>query len=189
MTMPIEQALEELKKRAQDFAAISDVNKTIKENKDEFIHKWKEVYQYYKYIVDNVEFSGEIWSKATKIITDISIDNPDLEEWIDLAVERAHSKPNPQATRSTDAFDPATISGPIESLITEVNSMQYFDPNNVGDIEWQLREYQQRLMANQNLFDPNVYQSLMDGINASLHKIAVFNDITTSKVEDSIRSM
>ncbi|UKI57577.1 MAG: hypothetical protein L6V81_09750 [Clostridium sp.] len=38
--MPIEQALQELKKYADEFVNVGDAKKAIETNKDEFIHKW-----------------------------------------------------------------------------------------------------------------------------------------------------
>lgn len=86
-------------------------------------------------------------------------------------------------------IDPATISGPIEYLISEVKNMQYWDPEQIGDIEWQLKKYQDLLISHKNLFDPNVYQSLIDDINNLLDKIDRFNSMLNSEAMESIRKM
>ena len=53
--MPIDQALKEFKKYADDFALIGNPEEAIKNNKEEFLHKWTKVNQYYLYIFRNTE--------------------------------------------------------------------------------------------------------------------------------------
>ncbi len=53
--MTVEQALEELKKYAQEFAEIGDAKQAISNNKEEFLHRWSKVNQYYKYVINNTE--------------------------------------------------------------------------------------------------------------------------------------
>lgn len=45
--MPMEQALKELEKYAQKFAQVGDAKQVISTNKDDFLHKWTKVNQYY----------------------------------------------------------------------------------------------------------------------------------------------
>ena len=184
--MPIEQALEELKKYAQEFTQVGDAKQAIATNKDEFLHKWAKVNQYFKYIVNNTKGMSDEWFTAVDIISDIAIDNPSLEEWIEPIIEPKQQKTQTQSQNSS-TIDTATISGPIESLISEVNNLQHWDPEHIGDIEWQLQEYQKMLISNQSSFEPNIYQSLMDDINAALNKIVRFNNILNSETMEGIK--
>ena len=186
--MPIEQALEELKKYAQDFTKVGDAKQAIQNNKEDFLHKWTKVMQYYKYVVDNTKGMSDEWFTAVDILSDIAIDNPSLEEWVQQIIEPKHEKSQTQSQNNA-TMDIATISGPIESLISEVKNMQNWDPNHIGDIEWQLQEYQKMLISNQSSFEPNVYQSLMDDINAALDKIGRFNSILNSETMEGIKRM
>ncbi len=63
------------------------------------------------------------WFAAIDIISDITLDNPSLEEWIEQMVKPKQQKTQTQSQNSA-TIDTATISGPIESLISEVNAMQ-----------------------------------------------------------------
>ena len=119
--MSIEQALEELKKYADEFTQVGDATQAISTNKDDFLHKFAKVNQYYKYVVNNSEIRSDEWFMAVDIIE---------------------------------------------------------------DIEWQLQAYQKRLISNQSSFEPNVYQSLMDDINATLNKIGRFNNMLNSEAMD-----
>ena len=186
--MPIEQALEELKKYAHEFVQVGDAEQAIKTNKDEFIHWFAKVNQYYKYIINNTTSMSDEWFMAIEIIYDVIKDNPSLEVWIDSMLTPIEQKAQIKS-QSNSTIDPATISGSIESLISEVNSMQYWDPDQIGDIEWQLQEYQKRLISNKSLFEPNVYQSLMDGINVALNKIGRFNKMLQSDAMEDIKRM
>ncbi len=184
--MPIKQALEELKKYAQEFAKVGDAKQAIQNNKDDFLRKWTKVMQYYKYIVENTKIMSDEWFMAVDTLSDISIDNPSLEEWIQQIIEPKHEKTQTQSKNNT-SINTASISGPIESLISEVKNMQSWDPNHIGDVEWQLQEYQKMLISNQSSFDSNVYQSLMDDINAALNKISTFNNMLNSETMEGIK--
>ncbi len=143
--VPIEQALEELKKYAYEFTQVGDAKKAISTNKEDFLHKWAKVNQYYKYVVNNAKNMSDEWFMAIDIISDITIDNPSFDEWIEQMVAPTKQKTQIKSQNSL-TVDTATISGSIESLISEVNSMQHWDPDHIGDIEWQLQEYQKILM-------------------------------------------
>ena len=186
--MPIEQALEELKKYAKEFAVVGDAKQAIQTNKDDFLHKWAKVNQYYKYVINNTKSMSDEWWMATEIISDIAVDNPSLDEWVEQMTISNHKKTQSQS-QTKDSIDPATISGPIESLISEVKNMQNWDPEHIEDIEWQLQAYRNKLISNSNLFEPNVSQSLIDDIDASLSKIAQFNSMINSDLMEGIKRM
>ena len=186
--MPIDQALEELKKYAKEFASVGDAKQAIQNDKEDFLHKWGKVNQYYKFIINNTKGMSDERFMAVDIISDISIDNPSLEEWVEQMIEPKHEKTQTQS-QGNMTVDTATISGPIESLVSEVKNMQHWDPDHIGDVEWELQEYRQKLLENQSLFDSNVYQSLMNDINAALHKIQGFYNIINSESMEGIKRM
>lgn len=186
--MSIEQALEELKKYARDFANVGDAKQAIQNNKEDFLHKWTKVMQFYKYIIENVKSMSDEWFMAVDILSDVSVDNPSLEEWVQQIIEPKNEKIQTQS-KNNASTNTETISGPIESLISEVNNMQSWDPDYIGNIEWQLQEYQKMLISNQSSFDSNVYQSLMNDINAALNKINRFNSMLNSETMEGIKKM
>ena len=186
--MPIEKALEELKKYAKEFASVGDAKRAIQNNKEDFLHKLGKVNQYYKYVINNTKGMSDEWFMAVDILADITIDNPSLEEWVEQMIEPKHEKTQTQSQGNV-SVDTATISGPIESLVSEVKNMQHWDPDHIGDVEWQLQEYQKMLISNQSSFEPNVYQSLMDDINAALDKIHKFNNMLNSETMEGIKRM
>lgn len=186
--MPIEQALEELRKYAQEFTRVGDAKQAIATNKDDFLYKLFKINQYYNYIVYNTKNMSDEWFTAIDIISDIVMDNPSLKEWIEQIIEPKHQKTQTQSQNSSN-IDIATISGPIESLISEVNNMQHWDPDHIGDIEWQLQEYQKMLISSQSSFEPNVYQSLMKDIDAALNKIGRFYNMLNSEAMEGIKRM
>lgn len=51
--MPIDQALNELEKYAQEFAQIGDTKEAIATNKDDFLNRWTKVNQYYRVDIYN----------------------------------------------------------------------------------------------------------------------------------------
>lgn len=83
--MTVEQALEELEKRADEFAIMEDNF----DNRDEFLNSWKKVYDLFEYIANNMEVdpnSGELDSRfleANNIVENISVKNPALENWVE----------------------------------------------------------------------------------------------------------
>lgn len=186
--MLIEEALEKLKIYAQELTKVGDAKQAIKVNKEEFLDKWAKVNQYYKYIVKNTKGMSDEWFMAVDIITDITSDNPSLEEWIDLIIDPKHQNNKTQSYNDT-IIDTGAISRSIESIVTEVKNMQLFDEDQIGDIEWQLQEYQNKLISNQGLFEPNVYQSLMDDINEALNKIDKVNNMFNSNLMEDLKRM
>lgn len=184
--MSIEQALEELKKYAQEFSKVGDAKQAIASNKDEFLHKWAKVNQYYKYIMNNTKAMSDEWFMAIDIISDISMDNPSLEEWIEKIVEPKQEKTKTQSQNNV-TMDASAISSQIESIVSEVKNMHSWDPDYIGDIEWQLQEYKKMLQSYQSSLDKNAYQNLMNEINISLNKIGKFNNMLNSETMEDIK--
>lgn len=128
------------------------------------------------------------WLAAIDIISDITLDNPSLKEWIEQMVKPKQQKTQTQSQNSA-TIDTATISGPIESLISEVNAMQQWNPHHIEGIEAQLQEYQKMLTANQSSFEPNAYRGLMNDINTTLNKISRFYTMLNSEAMENIKLM
>ncbi len=187
--MPVEQALEELRKYAKDFAAVGDAKQAIKNNKDDFIHKYIKVMQYFNYIFKYAKSSEDELCTAVDIIYDIIDDNPSLEEWVTSMIEpKKKNKQEQNQTQENTSVDIASISNQIESYVSEIRNMYSWDPDYASDIEWKLQEYQKVLVSNKSYFDSSVYQSLMNDIDASLDKIARYNNMLNSEVMEDIRT-
>ena len=186
--MPIEQALKELERYAQEFTNIGDAEQAIQTNKDAFLSKWAEVNRYFKYVVNNVEFRSPEWIEALEIVSDIADDNPSLGEWVDMIVVPKEEKTATQSHDNT-SIDTTVISNNIEAIISELNSMQQWNPDHIDDLEWKLQEYQDYLVSNQNAFDQNLYQSLMRDIDVALNKISKFYAMLNSETMEGIKKM
>ncbi len=186
--MSIEQALKELERHAEEFTNIGDAEQAIQSNKDDFLRKWFEVNRYFKYIVNNVEFRSPEWVEALEIVSDIADDNPSLGEWVDMIVVPKKEKTVTQSQNNTN-IDTTVISNNIESVTSELNSMQQWDSAHIDDLEWKLQEYQDYLVSNQNAFDQNLYQSLMRDIQVSLNKISRFDAMLNSEAMEGIKRM
>lgn len=184
--MPIEQVLEELKKYADEFVNVGDAKKAIETNKDEFMHKWAKVNQYYKYIMNNSKDMSDEWFAAIDIVGDIAFDNPSLEKWVDRIIEPSKEKAQVQTGPSIDT---ATILKDVESLTSEIRNMQSWDPEHIDSINKQLQEYQKILLSNQTSFEPNVFQNLMSDMSDALDKINRFNSMLNSEAMESIMRM
>lgn len=184
--MPIDQALKEFNKYADDFALIGDAEEAIKNNKEEFLHKWTKVNQYYLYIFRNTEPLSDEYFDCIDILSDIAADNPGLEEWVKMIIDRSYDKVN-ELSQQVKEFDTSSISGPIESLLTEIKNMTHWDSEEIEDIKFLLIYYKNELIANQGSFEQNHYQSLLRDVNATLSKIDRFYEMINSEDFDEFR--
>ena len=182
--MLVEQAVEDLKKYAEDFTKVGDAQQAINANKDEFIHKWAKVMQYYKYICDHCEALSKEFLDAVDILADIACENPSLKEWVEQII---HPEKKQVQSQTKENIDTSALSSRIDSLVSEIKNMRSWDPDEIGDIEWQLQECQKMLVSNQNAFSSNAYQSLMSDINMALGKIDSFNKMLNSDVMQSMK--
>ena len=78
--MKVEDALTELEKYAKDFENIEDPTKI---SKDELLHKYIKVHQYFSYIIQKAEKGSWYWLEAFGVVTDIAYNNPKLRSWVD----------------------------------------------------------------------------------------------------------
>lgn len=190
--MEIAEALKQLTQYANEFAQIGDANEAVKNNREEFLHRWTKVMQYYRFIISRVEEMSEEWFDAIDILTDIYDDNPSLKDWVLDIIEpkrmKIERKDNKNSQRD-ESIDTASLSNKIDSLVTEINSMQSWDEDKVDDIAWQLREYQEQLKANQSDFEPGVFASLLADSNAALNKIERFTTMLSSETFENLKSI
>ncbi len=166
---------------------MGDAEIAIQNNKDEFIHKWTKVMQYYQYVVHHTRTMSDEWFEAVNIVSDISAENPSLEEYVDFIVgekTQEHSQ-----TSSSVNMDSSALTNQVESYVSEIEHMQSWDPNHIEEIAWQLQACQKKLISNQSSFEPTLYQSLMDDINRSLDKIGRFHDMLHSEAIEDIKRM
>lgn len=168
--MDFKLALKQLKIYADEFTKIQDPEYEIKNNEAEFMEKLQKIKQYFIYIITKSEIGSDEWHEACDIIGDIEFKNPKLEKWIELILN-----PDSEKTQSEE-IDTTEITGPIESLINEIKNMQTWNTDHVDDIEWELQNYKEKLIENQNAFEPDVFHSYMDDIDATLNKINLFKN-------------
>ena len=174
--MPLEQAMEELKKYADELTKIGDANTVIKQDKEALIAKFAKVTQYYHYILSKANESDAkdraTVYEAADIIADITDDNPSLEPWVNIILGLEEKK--------TNSNELAFLSNTITALTTEIKNMRNWDPQHVDEIKLKLEECQKLLISYQNEYDPNLYQNLMNDIELSLGKINRFNQMINS---------
>ena len=185
--MPINQAIDELKKYAEDLTNIGDAKQFIQNHKEEFIQKWAKVNQYYNYLMTNIELFSDNWNQVVDIMGDIQEKNPTLEPWIISIME---TKPKKQEIdTNNESIDSHLLQGKITSLTNELQGMQGWDPEKIEDIKWNLEECQKMLLVSQDAFTPQAYSSLMNDITVSLNKIENFYAMLNSDSMESIKRM
>lgn len=187
--MSSEQALEELKKYAQEFAAVGDAKEAIAADKAGFLHKWTKVMQYYRHICRQEKGVTMLFLDAVDVVDDIKYDNPSLEDWVMQIISPPQNTKEKTTSQSSPSIDTSALASRVDSYVTEVRTMQSWDPERIGDIAWQLEECQKTLLANQSSFSPQLFDSLMADINASLDKIGRFNNMLNSDVMEGISRM
>lgn len=185
--MKVEDALIELEKYAKDFENIKEPKEI---SKDEFLHKYIKVYQYFSYIIQKVEKYGEQWIEAFGIVTDIAYNNPKLRSWIDdmiiefTGISLAELDEN-VIEEKTQKYDTEAIKSQIYFYINKLKNMRGIDPNEIERIEGQLSQYRTLIDSIESEFEPNEYEQLMHDINSSLSYI---NDVlvTINSTKDII---
>lgn len=188
--MDMDQALDELKKYAKELTNIGDANQAAKNDKDRFIHLFAKVYQYYNYIEKNAGKNMNVFMDAVDVMADIPIYNPSLQEWMDLMMgSKKQNTNNKSVTNQNEDVDLSHIRGPIESILSEIKNMQGWDQDKMGDLEWELNKYRQMLVANKDLFEPSLYNTYLDEIDAALAKIGKTNKVINNDIDDIINRM
>ena len=187
--MTVEQAILELKKCANDLIAVGDANSFIKSNKEEFIHRWIKVMQYYNYILNNINIDSEEFDEFIDIMNDITEKNPSLESWIyDIM------KPTSEVKKSSVKEKEANINiedvvNEVNALVDKINNMQSWDVDEVEIIKWKLEKNRELMVNNKSLFDQEIYENLMRNIEMALNKISKFNNMLDSDSMQGIMLM
>ncbi len=175
--MPYEQELKELESWAKKLTAVGDAGEAIKRNKDEFMHLWTKVMQYYRFIERGSKNVDEAFLKALDIVDDMRYDNPSLDEWVDSIID---PKTNQKQAPKEEDFDVVSLADEIESYVDELDEMVGWDPENVGNIEWHLNQCQKKLDEHKNAIDSDLYANLTDEMKDSLAKIERFKNTLNS---------
>lgn len=185
--MTVEQALKVLEQKAKIFSEIKDPKEYIKKDKKDFLNKWREVNQYYRYIISKVDYRSDEFNEAVNIIGDIAINNPSLDEWVSLFVET--KTPKKEKNENDEDIDEVSLANRIESYLLEIENMHGFDPKYAADIKYQLQKYQKVLQEKKNDFSPGLYQSLNDDINNAIGKIDKLHNLVNSEIMESVKRM
>lgn len=177
--MPIDQALEELKKYAQDLASVGDAREYIKVNRQDFLNKFAKVVQYYNYIKENCK--GTEWADLVDIAANIKRINPSLDKFVEIITRPQLQQTRVSQTSQRSNFDSSGLTSTITSLVSEINNMRGWEPKKIEEIEWKLNRCQEQLKINQSSFSQNVYQILLHDINGTLNKINSFKNMLNSE--------
>ncbi len=189
--MEIEQLLQQLKSYENQLVQIGDVNVYRQTNNKEFLQLWTMFVKTFEKISLATKNNIDLYSEALDIITDLEFDNPSLEAFVESIFqnEMNKSKTNSQNDLGNRQFDTSSLANKIESYVSEISNLQFWNESEIGDIKWALEEYQKQLISHQQEFDPQLYSSLMNDINVSLNKIAKFNGLMESELMDSVKHM
>lgn len=168
-----EELLDQLKKYANDFAAIGDWKAIWKNDSNKVLEKYAKVVQYYKYIIKNFKDSNK-QIEAMEVVDDILDINPSLELFVDRLLF---------PEKNQEMFNSNALINKIEAYTSEIHDMKRWDPEEVKDIRWILEKCKKELLEHKSLFDDQKYNYLMNQINSALEKISKFfktiNDLPT----------
>lgn len=187
--MTIEQGLEKLKKTAIELSNIGDVKLYRQKNNKDFLQKWTTLRVLYQNICKHEKKVTPIWIESLNTILEIEDENPSMKEFIESLIIPKDAIKNNSSQNTSDDFDESALEGQIESYISQISNMQYYDPDEIEDIEWAITRCQSELAAHKDSFDSHLYTSLMDDISVALNKIAYAKNIIISQVNDSIKKM
>ena len=174
--MQIEKALKELKKYTKSLESIGDANVYAKNNKEEFVKRWIIVNQYYTFIINNTDEMSDEWFEAVGIISDAALNNPSLDSWFEMIIDPKNDKTR-NNNQNNEYMNITLLTNHIDSIVNEIEGMHHWDPEYVEYLGKLLQDDQIKLMQYRGAFEPNVYDSLMNDINASLEKIGRFNKV------------
>lgn len=190
--MTVEQALQELKKYVQELVAVGNVKEYIQINREDFIHRWSKVNQYYNYLINKVKNDSDEWWDIIDIMSDIPIDNPSLEEWVLLIMnssKRQKNKANLSNVATSGEYEAEEISHQITSYVSEIKNMASLDSDYVDDMEWILQKLKEKLISHRSNFDNNTYYSLLDDLEWSLKRVGNYNTMMNSEKMESLMRM
>lgn len=190
--MTIEQALDELRKCANELSQIGNVDLYRQTNNRDFLIKWTTLRTLYQNIVKHENDITDVLYEAADIVVNVGDLNPSIRRYIDSLSGNIRSKKetkNNSVESKNEVFDASALGGKIESYISQIRDMQFYDPDELGDIEWALEHFKGQLNESKSYFEPQVYQSLIDDIDSSLAEIAQYNNIINSDLMEGIKRM
>ncbi len=162
--MPMEEALEELKKYAHDFELVGDAKFAIQSNKDSFIHKWSMVMKYFNYISDNTPPLSPQTREAIAILTGVIRVNPSLNDWIGRII-------SPDKYKNNSSFNVSLLYAKIDDLIDSLNAGISWDSEKATNAIQQLEYYKSQVESNKSSIDANQYRKIMNDINVEIYRI------------------
>lgn len=186
--MTLEQAIIELKKYAKELTDVGDAKEFIKNNKEEFIHRWTKVLQYYNYALKKVDVSSEQFDEIVDIMNDIAVENPSLEPWV-YEIQKPASEVRNEQNDNKSNIKVEEIVNQANYLIELISNMQSWDTEVVTSIDSRLREYLRIITNNKEAFNEEIYENLTTNINKALSKISKFNDMLDSDAMQGIMRM
>ena len=163
----IDKALQESKKYADDFSSISDVKDYLMFHKEEFIHKWAKVNQYFAYVIKNAEYGSSQNTQAFDVLNSGVEKNPELEEWMDFMMLPLKEKKEEVA----NLIDIPTFISQAYSYVEEVYKMHSFDTDYVGDLQWKLGEIRKTMLMYKNYFNPESFANLLEEVDTAIKKL------------------
>ena len=164
--MPMEEALEELKKYAHDFELVGDAKLAIQNDKDLFIHKWSMVMKYFKFISDNTPPLSPQTREAISILTGVSRANPSLNDWIGRIIS-----PSKYNSTNNSSFNVSLLYSKIDDLIDSLNTGISWDSEKANNVIQELEEYKSLVESNKSSIDDNQYRKIMNEINVEIYRI------------------
>ena len=164
--MPMEEALEELKKYAHDFELIGDAKFAIQNDKDLFIHKWSMVMKYFNYISINTPPLSPQTREAIAILTSVSMANPSLNDWIGRIIS-----PSKYDNTNNKSFNVSLLYSKIDSLIDSLNTGISWDSEKANNAIQQLENYKSLVESNKSSIDAIQYRKIMNEINVEIYRI------------------
>lgn len=172
--MPLEEAIKQLELYAKKLEEVGDVKTFIQTNKEEFLHRYAKVSQYYHYIEKNSNM-GDLFFEAVNILSDIAINNPSLEEFIFMMIEPKKQKEAINVQEPIQQNDKvAELTNQIDQLIKDMNERGYH-LEELGDMEWALNTKREELINLKDSFDISEYERLLNAIDIKLKNIDILN--------------
>ena len=169
--MSFKKELEKLQEYADEFVNIGDAESYIASGQAKFVaEKAANVYNYYYFIISNVEYDSEEWNKAYDIVNKIAEDNPSLEDWVSATLEIAEKSKKESIKKTEKAKTP--IKDIVDDLIAELEGMRSWNMNRINEIEWELSDLQKRLALEKDNYSEEEFNNIMNNINNYLTKIA-----------------
>lgn len=159
--MSIEEALVELRKRADDFTKVGDAKEAQGKDKEGFLILYRRVLQYFNYISHSKDKTPDQLLEAYEIIGDISTNNPSLKEWTDLIIG--------DKNKEKEQVDLDEVYNAVGELFDEVDNMVGFDTNRVQLIIESLEHYKKVIQDHINEADEEEAEMILESIDIEIN--------------------